>query len=325
MGEPRRRLSPREPPGRAPTAGKPWPRLGPQPAVPTRCHAADPAPTSSGNSELSPEGPPACPTPAAPCSLALPVGSRRSPMLPSSSQSSTTPGKISLSQESARLALLPRRQAGACIWGRRHAERDTRRHPDARRPRDRGSIPGRVPGGGGPGPVRREGCLLRPWVSRCAGSCAGWISRATLSKAVWGHCSAQLPCALGRAISSPLASLLCHFPSLRKLFISKNCLLRLQPPPLLPFIRRCLAEAGVGELCEGVLMWVVSVSCTEGKEMRVWRPWSYGAAPGRGLIQPSFWGRAGWGLTGSEVPAGREGANLALRQGISGEAGGPGT
>lgn len=72
-------------------------------------------------------------------------------------------------------------------------------------------------------------------------------------------------------------------------------------------------------------MWVVSVSCTEGKEMRVWRPWSYGAAPGRGLIQPSFWGRAGWGLTGSEVPAGREGANLALRQGISGEAGGPGT
>lgn len=115
---PGRRPSPREPPGRTRTAGKPQPHPGRRLAIPTRRHAAEPAPASPGKAN-GVRKPSARPTPVAPCSLVLMVGSHRSPWLACSSRSSRTLGKIPLRQESAGPALVPRRQAGACTRGRK--------------------------------------------------------------------------------------------------------------------------------------------------------------------------------------------------------------
>lgn len=159
-----RRPSPPDFPDRAPTGGKSRPRLGSQPVIPTLRQATDPTPTSSGKANCV-RRPSGSSHPGGALQPALLVGSRCSGPLAGSLRSSMTPGKIPLCQESARPALITRRQAGACTWERtpRQTHTDTGTHAGGtRRACACGSAPGPVPGWGGPGRVRREGHLLRP-------------------------------------------------------------------------------------------------------------------------------------------------------------------
>ncbi|XP_045299780.1 translation initiation factor IF-2-like [Leopardus geoffroyi] len=218
-------------------AGRPWPCLSPQPAVPTRHHAAEPAPAIAERANWVPRpSGPARPDPAAPL--------RFPPLRPARGVLALLHdpgGHISLRRDSSLPALVPRRQAGACSRGRTPSETHTAP--------GRWLAPGRIPGWGA---SRRVGEAKPPRPSgwhKSAGGRAGGIGRRHLPRGVGlalGAADSQpgVPArAQGwrlqpRSVGSPAALLfaisLSFSPSWANSSLQKTFSLRFGPTSLLP-------------------------------------------------------------------------------------------
>lgn len=254
---PGRRPNPREPPGRTRPAGKPRPHLGRRPAIPTRCHAADPAPASPGKANCV-RKPSARPTPVAPCSRVLMVSSHRgwrAPRDPPGSQ-----GKSPCARSLPGQHWSPVDRLAPALGA---ASRD--RHGDALRGHTQG--PPRLWLRSRPRPClgrprsdsQRKPPPVTPGSHRCAGGCVGCTGRPILSEASQDRAARNSgePGVLHRtarveAMSSPLVSSRPYFaislffgPSFVNSSFQKTFSLR-PPTPSCRLSRRCLAGKGCG-------------------------------------------------------------------------------